>query len=155
DCDPAVAKEWIYPLAKRFDGQDHFFLAAIGIAVGTDTKRREIILADFEKHFPDWNDKVAKLVWELRPPQVIVKLDRKLQGDLTTQQKAQIFDILAATEGTTGGLVLLKRLGAKETPGEEFAPITKTLATHLSGKWASLKGSPELQHAVGRLMSWP
>ena len=51
-----------------YDGHDRFYLAAIGIAVGSDPKRREIILADFDKQFPEWNDKVADLVWELRPP---------------------------------------------------------------------------------------
>ena len=59
----------IYELAKKYDGKDRFYLEAIGIAVGHhDKARRDIILADFDKQFPEWNDKVADLVWELRPP---------------------------------------------------------------------------------------
>src|SRR5262249_37398308 len=59
------AKDLIIDRAKLYDGHDRFYLEAIGIAVGHDAKRREIILADFEKHFPDWNDKVLDLIWEL------------------------------------------------------------------------------------------
>lgn len=154
DCDPTTAKDWIYSLAKRYDGHDHFYLAAIGIAVGVDPKRREIILADFEKHFPDWNDKVAKLVWELRPPQVIAKLDEKLRlGSLSDVQKAQIMDILAVTEGTTGGMVFVKMLAAKETSAADMAVATRHLVTYLPTKWASLKNAPELKTAVSRLFS--
>ena len=56
-----------YALAKHYDGQDLFYRAALNIACGTDPERRDAILADFDKHFPEWNDKVADLVWELRP----------------------------------------------------------------------------------------
>ena len=85
DPSPAVRREALLPaarrrpgrrrsrssidLAKQYDGKDRFYLEAIGIAVGHhDKARRDVILADFDKEFPEWNDKVADLVWELRPP---------------------------------------------------------------------------------------
>ena len=44
----------------------------------TRQDRREIILADFDKQFPEWNDKVADLVWELRPPSMMPLLGKRL-----------------------------------------------------------------------------
>src|SRR5204862_4489034 len=98
--EPLDATEPIFQLAKQYDGHDRFYLEAIGIAVGHhDAKRRAIILADFEKHFPEWNDKVADLVWELRPPAVLAKLDQRLTDPkLTPPQRGRIIDILAASE---------------------------------------------------------
>jgi putative heme-binding domain-containing protein len=144
----------IIDLAKLYDGQDPFYLAAINIAVGTDAKRREIILADFEKHFPEWNDKTAKLVWELRPPQVIAKLDQKLTDPkLTAEQKAQIMEILAFAEGDTGGKVYLKLLAAKGASAAELAQATKGLVKHLPARWAGLKKSDEMKAALERLLA--
>src|SRR5205085_5697824 len=68
DEEPAAIKDTLYELMKRYDGKDRFYLAAIGIAVGHhDEKRRDVLLADFDKHFTTWDERVANLVWELRP----------------------------------------------------------------------------------------
>ena len=105
----AICKELIQNLAKHYDGRDRFYLAAIGIAVGSDPKRREIILADFDKQFPEWNDKVADLVWELRPPVMMPKLVTMLgERKLTEEQRARIVDILA-TQDAEYGRDLLRR----------------------------------------------
>ena len=56
DVDPDKARKLIIELARHYDGKDRFYLEAIGIAVGRDPKRREIILADFDKEFSEWND---------------------------------------------------------------------------------------------------
>jgi putative membrane-bound dehydrogenase-like protein len=69
-CDAAFASSWFYKLAKLYDGKDHFYRAALNIACGTDPARRDAVLADFDTHFPDWDDKVADLVWELRGPRL-------------------------------------------------------------------------------------
>ncbi|HEV3079802.1 MAG TPA: PVC-type heme-binding CxxCH protein, partial [Gemmataceae bacterium] len=81
----------IFELAKRYDGKDRFYLEAIGIAVGSDPKRREIILADFDKEFPEWNQKVANLIWELRPPKTMARLQKHLEDAATpSEQRSQI-----------------------------------------------------------------
>src|SRR5205823_5844329 len=90
-----AAKIAFYALAKLYDGRDIFYRAALNIACGTDPARRDAILADFDKHFPEWNDKVADLVWELRPKSVLPRLGKLLADPkLTAAQKARIVDIL-------------------------------------------------------------
>src|SRR5207237_2336237 len=96
--------ELFYQLAKLYDGQDIFYRAALNIACGTDPKRRDEILADFDKHFPEWNDKVADLVWELRPKSVLPRLGKLLSDPkLTGPQKARIVDIVAASDDPAAG----------------------------------------------------
>ena len=86
----------------------------MNIACGTDPARRDAILADFDKHFPEWNDKVADLVWELRPKSVLPRLEKLLADPkLTAAQKGRIVDILAVNDDPSAGKVLLARRHAE------------------------------------------
>ncbi len=119
DVDPAKAKPLILDLAKQYDGKDRFYLEAIGIAVGHhDKARRDVILADFDKEFPEWNDKVADLVWELQPPSVMPSLGKRLADkSLTADQRGRIVDILAAADDKAAGASLLDRAGNRRAAG--------------------------------------
>lgn len=151
--DADTAKKLIFTLAKHYDGKDRFYLEAIGIAVGHhDAKRRDIILADFEKHFPEWDDKVLDLIWELRPPKVLPKLARRL-GDKATPaaRQARIVDILAATDDPVVGELLLTSL-EKDLPAQARERALAHLQLFLPNKWASLRQSPELPSVILHLL---
>jgi hypothetical protein len=78
-------------LAKKYDGKDRFYLEAIGIAVSHfDMTPRNVILAGFDKEFPEWNDKVADLVWELQPPLVLPTLGKRLADKSLTPARSAI-----------------------------------------------------------------
>jgi putative membrane-bound dehydrogenase-like protein len=153
--DPKLAKEWIVDLAKLYDGHDRFYLEAIGIAVGHfDKERREIILADFEQHFPDIDEKTLDLIWELRPPSVMPKLTKMVTDPQLTEAKlARIMDILAASEGG-GGKALLAVLRSDVSP--EIRDKTLGYLRRLSPKqWAELRTSNELLDTLNYLLSRP
>jgi putative membrane-bound dehydrogenase-like protein len=142
-------------LMKAYDGHDRFYLAAIGIAVGTDPTRREIILADFEKQFPDWNDKVADLVWELRPPSVMPKLGKRLaDATIPPAQRALIVDILATSGEKDAGTTVLGLLSAN-VPAEVKDRAIENLRLFLPGKWKGLAKSVPFHAAVDRLLDDP
>ncbi|HEX3147658.1 MAG TPA: PVC-type heme-binding CxxCH protein [Gemmataceae bacterium] len=141
-----------YTLAKKYDGQDIFYGAALNIACGTDPDRRKAILADFDKHFPEWNDKVADLVWELRPPSVLPRLGKLLEDPkLTPAQKGRIVDILAVNDDPAAGKTLLALLG-REVPAEIKTRAIDNLKTYLPTKWKDLNKSEELYGAVSGLL---
>jgi putative membrane-bound dehydrogenase-like protein len=141
-----------YTLAKRYDGQDHFYRAALNIACGTDPVRRDAILADFDKHFPEWNDKVADLVWELRPKSVLPRLGKLLADPkLTAAQKARIVDILASNDDISAGKTMLEVLKSDAAP-EVKARAIESLKLFLPTKWASLKTGTELNDAITALL---
>jgi putative heme-binding domain-containing protein len=146
------AKPIIIELAKYYDGKDRFYLAALGIAVGTDPRRREVILADFDKHFTEWNDKVADLVWELRPPSVLRTLSTRLTDVwIPAGQRARMVDILATSDAKDAGLSLLKVLQA-DVPAEVKARAIENLRLFLPGKWAGLGKSQELKAVIDQLL---
>ncbi|VTT97776.1 membrane-bound dehydrogenase domain-containing protein : Uncharacterized protein OS=Planctomyces maris DSM 8797 GN=PM8797T_07447 PE=4 SV=1: GSDH: Cytochrom_C [Gemmataceae bacterium] len=141
-----------YTLAKQYDGQDIFYRAALNIACGTDPARRDAILADFDKHFPEWDDKTADLVWELRPKSVLPRLG-KLLGDakLTAAQKARVIDIIAANDDPEAGKSVLEVLKSDAAP-EVKARAIESLKQFLPTKWKPLQGGKELAAALDDLL---
>jgi putative membrane-bound dehydrogenase-like protein len=155
DVDPGVATPLITELAKQYDGKDRFYLEAIGIAVGQDQHRREVILADFDKHFPEWNDKVADLVWELRPPSVMPRLGKRLlDPSLPLKQRLQIVEILGGTNDDSGGQALIQAL-ASAPPAEVRDRILTKLKQNLPGKWQALRRSNQLAETLDGLLAKP
>jgi putative membrane-bound dehydrogenase-like protein len=141
-----------YTLAKKYDGQDHFYRAALNIACGTDPARRDAILADFDKHFPEWNDKVADLVWELRPKSVLPRLEKLLTDPkLTAAQKARVVDIIAVNDDLAAGRTMLAVLTGNAAP-EMKARAVESLALFIPTKWKGLRGSKELAAAIDALL---
>ncbi len=146
----------IYDLAKQYDGKDRFYLEAVGIAVGHfDKARRDVILADFDKEFPQWNDKVADLVWELQPPAMLPTLGQRLADkSLTPAQRGRIVDILAVADNQAGGAALLKVLET-DVPQEVRDKVIDNLKLFLPTKWQGLRGSKDLAESIHNLLSKP
>jgi len=152
---PETATPHFYALAKLYDGQDHFYRAALNIACGTDPARRDAILADFDKHFPEWNDRVADLVWELRPKSMLPRLGKLLEDPkLTVAQKARVVDILAANDDPAAGRTMLQVLKSDAAP-EMKARALESLRLFLPTKWKALQNSSELAAAVEALLARP
>ena len=151
----SVAAPLFYSIAKGYDGKDIFYRAALNIACGTDPARRDAILADFDKHFPEWNDTVADLVWELRPKSVLPRLETLLaDAKLTGPQKARIVDILAASDDATAGRTMLSVLKSAAAP-EVKARAIEQLRLFLPTKWKGLQGGKDLSAAVSALLADP
>jgi putative membrane-bound dehydrogenase-like protein len=132
-------KPQFFAIAKQYDGQDHFYLAALNIACGTDPQRRAAILADFDKQFPEWNDKVADLAWELRPKGLSGRLNTLLfNGKLAVTQKRRIVEILGVSDDVEATGVLLNLLRSDE-PAELKALAIDNLRLNLPTKWSSYR----------------
>jgi putative membrane-bound dehydrogenase-like protein len=145
-------KDSFYRLAKLYDGQDIFYRAALNIACGTDPARRDAILADFDKHFPEWDDKVADLVWELRPKSVLPRLGTLLADPkLTGPQKARIVEILSASDDPAAGQTMLGLLKS-DASAEVKARAIDQLRLFLPTKWKSLQGGKDLASAIETLL---
>lgn len=129
------------------------FHAALNIACGTDPARRDAILADFEKHFPEWDDRVADLVWELRPKSMLPKMGRLLDDPkLTEKQKARIVDIIAVNDDLSAGKTVLALLG-KEYPKAVKERAVENLRLFLPTKWKDLKKEIELRETALKLLA--
>jgi putative membrane-bound dehydrogenase-like protein len=157
---PTQAKDLILQLAQNYDGKDRFYLEAVGIAVGRyDEKRREIILADFEKRFPEikqdfsFTKRVADLIWELQPPSIMAELAKRLNdSSRTIPQRVQIVDILSGTQDTSGGQAMIHALTRDISPPVRDEIMVK-LRENLPGKWQALRQSPELAQTLDGLLA--
>ncbi len=156
DADPESARPVIYELAKQYDGKDRFYLEAVGIAVGHwDKARRDVVLKDFDKEFPEWNDKVADLVWELQPPSMMPALGKKLTDPkLSASSRSRIIDILALSDDAAGGKAMLDVLQA-DVPAEVRDKVIDNLKLYLPNKWGGLRQSKELTGAIDALLAKP
>lgn len=153
DADPETVKSTLYELMKAYDGKDRFYLAAVGIAVGHhDAKRRQAILSDFGSHFGTWDDRVAGLVWELRPPQLLALLESRLfKGDLAVEQRVQIADVLATSADPGAGDAMI-RLLAEGIPAPLRDRAAEYLRQYLPGKWQAMRANRELTTAIATLL---
>src|SRR5262249_5689561 len=98
-------------------------------------------------------DRVANVVWELRPPQITALLEKRLaDSHLFTKQRSRIFDIVAGYEDPDAGKLLLKAYFAERQP-EIRDRILANLKLYLPTKWKNLRSSAELAAAVTRLLS--
>jgi len=153
DASATRAKPIVEDMMKLYDGSDIFYRAALNIACGTDPVRRDAILADFEKHFPEWNDKVADLVWELRPKSMLPKMEKLLaDAKLTGAQKARIVDILAASDDASAGKSMLSLLKG-DAPAEVKAKALDNLKLFLPTKWNALVKSGEVDGLITDLLA--
>ncbi|MFO0878909.1 MAG: PVC-type heme-binding CxxCH protein [Gemmataceae bacterium] len=152
--DPAQVKEPLYKLMAAYDGKDRFYLSAIGIAVGTDPKRRAALLSDFTSHFPDWNEKVAGLVWELRPPGVLPLLQKRLaDGTIPDADRASLVDVLAGSEDRQAGEGVLTLL--KDATPRVRERVLANLQLYLPTKWSHLRESKTLVEGIDGLLQSP
>lgn len=156
DVEPTKAAPLFYTLAKQFDGKDRFYLATIGIAAGnTDMKRRERMLADFSKHFADWNPALAGLLWELRPSGALALLEPQVKNvKLSTEQRLQVIDTLAEIKDIKAGEALISVL--KTNPPEEVQErILTRLQEGMGGPYKALKGNKELAEVTSAMFTNP
>jgi putative membrane-bound dehydrogenase-like protein len=153
--DPVKAADLILDLANTYDGRDRFFLCAIGIAVGQDPARQEKILADFEKHFPDLDEKSAGILWELKRPFRLPALLTKLKEDkLSDRQRGQIMELIAGSPEPEALPFLLKSL-ADEKSAEIREQMLIAFKNQPPARLADLAKTPTTAESIGRLFQQP
>lgn len=151
-----ATRDLILDLAKTYDGKDRFYLCAIGIAVGKhDAKRREVILADFDRQFPTLDEKTLDLIWELRPPSAMPRLETVLlDAKAPAARRARVIDILATADNPQAGSSLIKLLQT-DVPDEVRAKVLENLKLFLPTKWKELRPSRELTAGIDKLLASP
>lgn len=144
-----------YPLARKYDGKDIVYRAALNIAAGSEPTRRDAILAEFAERFPTLDDKTLDLVWELRPKSMLPKLETLLADEkVPGPQKARIVDILAASDDAAAGKAMLKLLSSTAPP-EAKARALENLRLFLPTKWNPLAKGEEIKLVAAQLLGDP
>ncbi len=155
DVDVAKAKPLIRELAMKYDGKDRFYLEAISIAVGHhDKAHHDAILADFDKLFVEWDERIGNLVWELRPPGMMPLLESRL-GDakVAAAQRAAESWTSSPPPMTRTPARSCSRRSASRSSRRRRRKIIDKLQLFLPGKWQNLRRSPDLNAAIKGMMA--
>ncbi len=153
ESDDESSRQLFYKLAKKYEGKDVFYLKAIEVAAGTDSKHREFFLADFKNQFPTWSSNVGDLVFELRPKDMILDITGMLAKDsIPLDQKLKLINILASNDNPADGKFFVDIVSSKSNP-ELREKALEWLKIYLPTKWGYLSSSPELLKSVNGLLA--
>ena len=153
ESDDENSKQWFYNIAKKYDGKDVFLLKAIGVAAGTDSKHRELFLADFKKQFSAWSPAVGDLVFELRPKDMMAGLGEMLtKAEIPLEQKLKIINILASNDSPSDAFTFVGLVKSKASI-EVREKAVEWLKIFLPGKWSAMASNPELLKSINELLA--
>jgi putative membrane-bound dehydrogenase-like protein len=110
DADYAANKMTLEQLVKQYDGQDPYYLEAIGTAL--DGKEADYY-ADNRNTWPKnpiaWSDKTASLVWRIHPVAAVADLQIRANAPaLTPKQREQAITALGFIKHKNAALAMLK-----------------------------------------------
>src|SRR5712692_2121660 len=97
-----AAVESLAELSKQYDGQDRWYLEALGVAV---RGRENVLYTKLREAFPEkWDSRFGQLIWEFRPSEALPYLVASLNSDsLSLQQRGEALDALAAMASSKAG----------------------------------------------------
>lgn len=130
----------IYELATQYDGEDRWYLEAIGTAAtGKESQLYDALVKDFDKSTAtQWSLPMARLAWRLHPDQSVEAFkQRVLSESLPLELRKEMLTSLGyiATKESALAMVSIAESGPKDT-----TDLAKWWLHSLSsGKWASYR----------------
>lgn len=154
DAEPAAAQDILVALANQYDGQDRYYLEAVGIAFrGREAALVPPLLQSWPKG--EWNRRVAGLLWVLGPPEALPTFAAVVTDSNRSLADRQIaLEALGPLNDPKAGEALAKLLLA-EHPRPLVRQAMPLLARKASGPWRSLSRQPDVLAAVERLVQDP
>jgi putative membrane-bound dehydrogenase-like protein len=142
-----AAVQPLVELSKQYDGQDRWYLEALGIAA---RGRENALYAKLRETFPErWDTKLGRLLWEYRPSDALPYLVATLNdATLTELQRGQALDALAAMAVPEAGNAVATLLTSGNPPAELAERAFAHLSHQLFSEWIDLRTSPAVQAAV-------
>jgi len=151
------ARDVLIALANQYDGQDRYYLEAVGIAFrGRESSLTPTLMQSWTKG--EWNRRVAGLLWVLGPPEALptftaIALDSKREP----AARAIAIEALGGLNDPRAGGALA-HLVAEDHPQELLRKSLSLLARKLPGPWRGLTKGPDaskLADAAIRLVKDP
>jgi putative membrane-bound dehydrogenase-like protein len=142
--DPADS---VVELSKQYDGQDRWYLEALGIA---SSGRENAIYGKLRAAFGEkWDSRFGQLIWEYRPSDALPYLISNL-GDqsLTVGKRGEALDALAAMRSADAGRAVTAFLNHDSEPPELIKKGFDHLSHQLFSEWIGLRQDTAVQTAV-------
>lgn len=151
NADPEKLRPAFDEIVKRYQAGDVFLSKALNISAGADRARRDVVMADLETVLGGWSDRVAQLVFDLRPASFGSGIAKRISDtSIPETQRADLIDILAAEDSLSSGKVLLEVLSGYQ-PVSVRNRAQEKLLLFLGGKWAALVKDQDFAKKVNDL----
>ena len=131
-------------LVKGYDGQDRYYLNALGIAADG---KEEYVFANLRPDLPDepteWDQRTANLVWELHPTSAVEMLKKRAEAQtLTAEARKQAITTLGFINDKSAALAMVDL--AKSDDKEIAAQAQYWTGFRRGNDWAKLINWDEL-----------
>ncbi len=150
----ADAVESLAQLAKQYDGQDRWYVEALGIGARGEEND---LYAKLREAFPQgWDSRLGQLIWELRPSDALGYLVASINdGSLSLQQRSEALNALAAMGTGEAGRAVAQFLSEPKNAPELAANAFAHLSHQLFSEWIDLRQNPAVQNAVRDALASP
>ncbi|MBI3683240.1 MAG: PQQ-dependent sugar dehydrogenase [Acidobacteria bacterium] len=139
DVPAGKSAELFVQLAKSWDGQDRWYLEALGIAA---RGRENAFYGKLRDAFPgDWDAKLARLIWELRPSDALPYLRANLH-------RPDALEALAAMALPEAGRAVAGMMNSASTPDELRQDAFARMSKRLFSEWIPLRKDPAVRAAI-------
>jgi putative heme-binding domain-containing protein len=133
----AQSKALLLTLAEQYDGQDAWYLNALGLALeGRQQAFYPALLAHFGSPDPErWPQPLANLVWELHPPAAVKALyQRAASRQLPAGEREKALVALAFVP-TRAAAMAVRQLARQQQPAELAAQVQYWLQFRKTNDW--------------------
>lgn len=134
-------------LANRWDGQDRWYLEALGIAA---KGREDALYARLRDALPGkWNPKLAKLLWELRPPDALPAVVAAVNdAQLVSSQRKEALETLIAFSQRDAARATADLIANADAPLTLRQQALEALSKRLLSEWMPYRNDPALAAAI-------
>ena len=147
------ATRTIVELANQYDGQDRWYLEAIGIACrGRESEMFKAISSSWKGELPA---AANGILWVLHPPEAAALLIGRLQSSTTNDDEKKNLLVAVSELGESAGGEALVKLLSSEASVSLKKEAARLIESNLSTQWSALKSSEALLAGVKALFKAP
>lgn len=150
---PPGVLDALVELTNQYDGEDRWYLAALGVAA---RGREDALYERLRAASPGLSQSFAQLLRELRPPASLSPMMALLQDQARPiDERLRAMEVLAVMESTDAARAVTGLLAADGTP----APLMERAFAHvrrqLFSLWVDARKSPEVALAIRKALKTP
>lgn len=138
------AQPSLYELAIQYDGNDRWYLEAVGTAAtGKEAQLYDKLVKEFDPAAPEkWSQPMAMLAWRLHPDSSLDALKaRALSADLSKPVRKDVLTAIGYIPTKEAALAMVNI--AKKGPEDLRSLAQWWLHNHSNGKWKNFKNKME------------
>jgi putative membrane-bound dehydrogenase-like protein len=141
-------------LARGYDGQDRWYLEALGIGM---TGKENMLVSRLERAFGgSWDSRLGKLLWRLRSPEMLPYLTQAVRNDqLPTHQRVEAVEAIAALPDEPAMSEVARIVSSPAAPSALRQAALERMTKRLFSEWIGHRDAPPVVSALEAALETP